>query len=609
MSDIDDIKARIDIVDLVSSYVALQKSGNTFKAVCPFHTEKTPSFIVNPERQSWRCFGACGTGGDAFSFVMRKENLDFGGALRLLAQRAGVELRRRGDDQRDSALHRITRAAARFYQDTLNSDAGGTGRAYLEARGVDRQTAEKFMLGLSTDSWDGLKSYLLMHDFTLDDAVQAGLVTQGESGNTRDFFRGRLMFPISDRRGNITGFGARALDDSTPKYINTSSTPIFNKRGTLYGLDLAMDSIRRERTVVIVEGYMDAIAAHQYGYGNVVASMGTALTEQQVSQLRSLADRFILALDPDSAGQAATLRSLESAWHVIQSTADRQRQRSQSALSQLKTVDLRIVALPQGQDPDTLIRADPAQWERLTGDALPLLDYMIPNISSGFDLNAESGRAQVVGIIWPLIRSLDDLDQDHYLSQLAGAIGVTDQALRASLGSRSPGRSWNSRSQPVTSTSASNREITESALAGAEVDALEDYAMATLVNRLELAAIFREFNTECFRKIENRQVFTKLVSCSTIDALRDSIDESLHQHLAYLADYDIVTTDLVTAEAALTEMLRRLEHRYWREMPGTILATDDPQQPPSRELEAEVTSFNARIRESEPMGTGSAKRN
>ena len=598
MSDIDDIKARTDIVDLVSTYVSLQKAGGTFKALCPFHTEKTPSFIVNPERQSWRCFGACGTGGDAFSFVMRKENLDFRGALSLLAQRAGVELRRRSDDQRDGALHRITRAAARFYQDTLNSDAGGAGRAYLEARGVDQQTAEKFMLGLSTDSWDGLKSYLLMHDFTMADAVQAGLVTQGENGNTWDFFRGRIMFPISDRRGNITGFGARALDDSTPKYINTSSTPIFDKRGTLYSLDLAMESVRRRRTVVIVEGYMDAIAAHQHGYDNVVASMGTALTEQQVSQLRSLADRFILALDPDAAGQAATLRSLESAWHVIQSTAERQRQRSQSALSQLKNVDLRIAALPQGLDPDALIREDPARWDQLISDALPLLDYMIPNISSGFDLTAESGRGQVVSIIWPLIRSLDHLDQDHYLHQLAQAIGVTVEALRASLGTRSSERGRTRHRQ--------QGEITQSALAGAGDDALEDYAMAMLVRRPELAEKFGGFSTECLRKIENRQMFTKLLSCSTMDDLRDSIDESLHQHLAHLANYDLVTTDLAKGEMALSQMLKRLEDRYWREIQETLLATDDPRQPPSRELEAEVTSVNARIRESEPMGTGAA---
>jgi DNA primase len=437
------------------------------------------------------------------------------------------------------------------------------------------------------------------------DAIQAGLVTEGDNGNTWDFFRGRLMFPISDRRGNITGFGARALDDSddsNPKYINTASTPLFDKRGTLYGLDLAMESITRQRTVVIVEGYMDAIAAHQHGYDNVVASMGTALTEQQVSQLRSLADRFILALDPDSAGQAATLRSLESAWHVIQSTAARQRQRSQSALSQHKNVDLRIVALPEGKDPDALIREDPARWDQLTSDALPLLDYMIPNISSGFDLNADSGRVQVVDIIWPLIRSLDDLDQDRYLQQLAQAIGVTIEALRASLGSRMQERGRTRYRQQA----ATPQEITKSALAGADDDALEDYAMALLVARPELAAKFESFSTECLRKIENRQVFTKLLSSSTIDDLRESVDESLHHHLGHLTSIDLVKTDPITCETALTQILKRLEHRYWREMPGTLLATDDPGQPPSREMEAEVTSANARIRETEPMGTGPA---
>lgn len=603
MSDIDNIKARIDIVDLVSTYAPLQKAGRTFKAVCPFHTEKTPSFIVNPDRQSWHCFGACSTGGDAFTFVMRKENLDFSGALNLLAQRAGVELTRQGgpnDSRRDDSLYRVNRSAANFYRQTLTHDAGVVGRTYLQTRGVDSQTSQKFGIGLSTDSWDDLKTYLLTHDIPIEDAIKAGLVTKGTNGNTWDFFRGRLMFPIADRRGNVTGFGGRALNDSAPKYINTSSTPIFEKRNTLYALHVAMDSIRQDRTVVIVEGYMDAITAHQYGHNNVVASMGTALTDQQVSQLRSLADRYILALDPDSAGQAATLRSLESAWHLIQSTAARQRRQSRSALHQSKTVDLRIAALPQGLDPDALIRENPERWDQLMSEALPMLDYIIPTVSSGFDLTADNGKIQVVDIVWPLIRSLNDLDQDHYLQQLATAIGVTIDALRASLGSRVAERGPTSQGLGP----ANRTEITRSALTGGRDDALEDFALAMMVNRPELATKSQGFSANYLRKIENRQVFTELQSCSTIDALWESIDESLHQHLSHLTEADLVTTDLAKSESALEEVLRRLERRYWLEVQETLVATDDPGQPPSMELEAEVESVNSRIRESEPMRTG-----
>ena len=318
MSVVDDIKNRLDIVETVSGYVPLQKSGRYFKAPCPFHTEKTPSFTVNPERQGWHCFGACATGGDVFSFVMRMEGLDFGDALRLLADKTGVPLTSRRDGDKNDVLHHINRVAARFYRDVLASAEGRDAGSYLEQRGVDDKTASTFELGMSPSGWEELKSHLVGLGFAERQAVEAGLLHRAEAGSPRAFFHGRLMFPIHNRRGEVAGFGARALDDSMPKYINTPSTPIFDKRSILYGLHLASEAIRDEGTGIVVEGYMDAMAAHQYDYTNVVASMGTALTDQQVSQLKSSAKTFVLALDPDAAGQEATRRGLESSWRMFE---------------------------------------------------------------------------------------------------------------------------------------------------------------------------------------------------------------------------------------------------------------------------------------------------
>ncbi len=230
MSVVEDIKARLDIVDVVSGYIPLQRAGRNFKARCPFHAEKTPSFVVNTERQSWHCFGACSTGGDAFSFVMRQEKLDFGEALRTLAQKTGVELGQRGERDRGDVLFRVNQEAARFYQETLRAQEGRVALDYLTERGVDYKTASDFQLGASPRGRDGLKSHLTSLGFEIEDAVKAGLLRRNEDGTIRDFFWGRLMFPIHDRRGRVTGFGGRSLDGSDPKYINTAATSVFDKR-------------------------------------------------------------------------------------------------------------------------------------------------------------------------------------------------------------------------------------------------------------------------------------------------------------------------------------------------------------------------------------------
>ena len=431
MSVVDDIRDKLDLVDVISGHVQLRKAGRNYKARCPFHTEKTPSFTVSPERQTWRCFGACATGGDVFNFVMRKDNVEFGEALRRLADTAGVEITSRPKEQVDleEALFRVNREAARFYNEMLKSPEGRAALKYLYDRGIDDKAIEEFQLGYSPKGRDRLRTHLSTLDANLGHAAQAGLLRSDDEGNVRDFFFGRLMVPILDRRGRVAGFGGRSLDGSNPKYINTAATPIFDKQATLYALDKAAPAIREQETAVIVEGYMDVIAAHQHGRKNVVASMGTALTERQVYLVRTLAKTFVLALDADTAGQEATLRSLEASWRAM----ERRR------FGQREEVVLRIAVMPEGRDPDDLIRKSPEQWDGIVQSAVPYMDFLIPAFARRYDLNTSQGKARAAEALMPIILSMGNaFEQDQYFGKLADTLGVTREQLQASIGKLRP---------------------------------------------------------------------------------------------------------------------------------------------------------------------------
>jgi DNA primase len=343
MSAITEVKQKLDIVELVSEYVTLQKAGRNFKGLCPFHTEKHPSFFVFPEQQSWHCFGACGTGGDIFSFIMKKEGVDFGQALRLLAQRAGITLGPReapskAEDEKKERFFQINEAATEYYHHLLSSTkAGEIGRSYLTKRKVTPETIKDFRLGFSPDAWEAIKNYLLGKGYAEKELVEAGLIIEKEEGGSYDRFRDRLLFPICDIQGRVTGFGARVLDDSLPKYINSPQTPIFDKSSSLYGIDKAKSAIRKKNLVIIVEGYMDVLIAHQHGWQNVVGSMGTSLTEKQVEGIKRLTSNITLALDADLAGEEATLRG--------------------KAILAYSNTEANVILLPQGKDPDEVIGA------------------------------------------------------------------------------------------------------------------------------------------------------------------------------------------------------------------------------------------------------------
>ena len=591
MSQVDDIKARLDIVDTVSSHVALQKAGRNYKALCPFHTEKTPSFTVNPERQTWRCFGACATGGDVFSFVMRAENLEFGEALKALAQKAGVVLQTRQRDERADAMYRANEAAARYFGEALTAPEGRHALKYLDDRGVDNPARERFGLGFSRRSADALKSHLTALGFSEEDLVRAGLLHRFEDGNTRDFFRGRLMFPIHDRQGRVAGFGARELDGSQPKYLNTPQTPLFDKRSTLYALHLAAESIRGKNAAVVVEGYMDAIAAHQHGYANVVASMGTALTERQVGLLRAMASEYVLALDPDAAGQEATLRSLESSWRAVSVQAVG---RPSQNMYRREPVSLKIAALPAERDPDLLIRESPAEWESLIENAVPWLDFYMPAVASKFDLSTGHGKGRAAEALFPLVASAgNNFDQERYFRKLAEILGVTVEALRASVGSPRPARQADRRRRPER---AEGIQASASALSGDPGASLEMYTLALLANNPELKARAATFSPDNFRKIENRQVFTGLLRYTTIDEMEESLERTLLDHVRRVREIRLETADRGAAESALTQCLNRLERQRLRDLQLDLLRADAVSEPPSRELSETISSVNSRLK-------------
>ena len=609
MSVIDDIRAKLDVVEVVESYVpSLRQSGRTWKANCPFHTERTPSFVVSPERQSWRCFGACATGGDIFGFVMRHENMEFGDALRTLAQRAGVELQPERERQETDAVESINNAAVEYYQQVLESDAGAIGREYLDGRGVSAKARDDFKLGLSPNSWDGLCQYLRIHQFKREDAIRAGLVRETDDGRPYDFFRNRLMFPISDRNGKVIGFGARALDDSNPKYINTAATEVFDKRNTLYALDKAIGEIRSDRTAVIVEGYMDAIAAHENGFRNVVASMGTALTENQVSQLRSLADDFVLALDPDAAGQEATLRSLESSWRVFRGVVSRRGASSQSVLSDWKPPSLKIAELPAGLDPDALIREDADRWRATVESAQPLLDFAIPALVKRTDLSVAGNRARIAGEIARLINELDEMDQFEYWTKLADALGVPLDTLRASMSSRSGGSGaygrGRRRRRDGDADEGAEVDVSANLLSAPAGDPVEEYALALLIRHPNLVDEARDYDPEIFSHTEIRQLFTDLTIYSTIEELKGELDPALAALFARLEGDDGPTVAMAgprTALTALRECLARIELKRLKERQEALLLTVEDDLPAWDDEGSSVGEVNRRILEIESM--------
>jgi DNA primase len=438
----DTIKERIDIVEFISAYVPLRKAGRNFVGFCPFHpNSRTPAFTVFPDTQSYHCFG-CKASGTVFDFLIQREGLDFKDALEQLAQRAGVQLKQRTEqdeqaDRQRTRLLEINAAAATFFHHLLvKSPKGELARAYVAMRQIDEPTVESFQLGYSADDWSALLSYLTdRKGFEPEEIEAAGLAIQRENGGYYDRFRGRLMFPIRSAKGEIIAFGGRALGDAEPKYLNSPQTPLFDKSRVLYGLDLGRDAIRANDAVVIVEGYVDVIIAHQHGFRNVVAPLGTALTSEHVGVVKKLARSVYLALDADAAGVKATLKGLRT----LQENLDGHEvpvPTPQGYIRWERELDavIKIIAMPDGKDPDEVIQSNPDEWRALVAGAKPAMDFYIAALTSDLDLQSGKSKAEAVARLAPLLAQIaNPVEQAHHIQQIARLIQVEEQIIRQTL--------------------------------------------------------------------------------------------------------------------------------------------------------------------------------
>ncbi|MCX6011328.1 MAG: DNA primase [Chloroflexi bacterium] len=541
MSVIDDVKQKLDIIDIIGQHITLTKSGRTFRGLCPFHGEKHPSFYVYPEQQSWHCFG-CNTGGDVFSFIMKKQGIDFGEALRELAQKAGVVIPSKfepgAESEERQKLYQLNQAAALYFQSMLQSKAGEKAQSYLTRRGFLAKTISDFQLGYSLNSWEELKKYLMDKGYTEAEMLTAGLIIESEAGKkSYDRFRDKLMFPIADARGHIIGFGGRALDDSLPKYTNSPQTPLFDKSGSLYALNLAKEAIREQGLSVIVEGYMDVITAHQNGFNNVVASMGTSVTEKQVNTLKRLTKNITLALDADAAGEEAMLRGVEF----------------ENALG----AEVKVAVLPSGKDPDDVIKEDAAAWPQLLAQALPVVDFTFNMVASGLDLATAKDKSLAVEKLLPIIAEIKDpIRQAHYLQKLSRLVQVSERYMEAALSrlkirpKRAPApKPETAYLQPLLS------------------NPIEDYCLALLLQHPELNVKDEELLPEYFESSQNREIFIARRQSAKIEELRERLDPATHENLDALLGKSLSPNKIAQK---YVEYTLRLRERYLRGLAAKI---------------------------------------
>ena len=452
MSQIDEIKSRIDIVDLIGESVKLRRTGKNYSGLCPFHNEKTPSFIVSPDRQTWHCFGQCNEGGDIFRFVMKKEGWDFKEALRALAERAGVKLEpykaeKPEEKEAHERLRGLLEEAQTFYRHHLSTPVGKFALDYVrEQRHLSDATIETFGLGYAPSAWDSALKHFTARGYTEQELLDAGLIIvhEAEPGTgtpeyrkTFDRFRNRLMIPIRDENGRMTGFGARILDPQDfPKFMNSPETPLFSKSRLLYGLDRARKPIRTANQAVIVEGYLDVIAVHQAGYENVVSPMGTALTEDQLRLLKRFSRRIVLALDPDAAGQKAILSGLEAARQSLDH-ADELRFDARGLLRHEARLqaDLRVASMPDGLDPDEIVQRDKEQWKNLIENAQPIVIHVMDQLAAGRDLEDAKVKSEIARQVLPLIEDLPNpVERDTYRQRLARFLKVDERSITGAQG-------------------------------------------------------------------------------------------------------------------------------------------------------------------------------
>ncbi len=538
---VDLIKERLDPIEVIGRYVPLKKAGRTYKGLCPFHSEKTPSFVVYPDDGHYHCFG-CGQNGDIFTLVMRLENLDFGDALRALADRAGVALETRPEaaveDRARDRIREINHTAAQYFHNLfLRSPQAQVARDFLARRGVNNQIITGWELGFSLDTWHALTSYMVERGISVPDLLAAGLIRQREQPSQAsdqaapisadavyDYFRGRVMFPIHDAKGHVTGFGARTLGDDQPKFLNSPQTLVFDKSASLYGIDHAREAIRNGGMSVIVEGYLDVLIAHQMGINNVVASLGTALTDRQLTQLKRLGKRLVLALDADAAGDEAALRGLATAREVMDRVAvPVTTWRGLIQFEYRLDADIRVLALPRGDDPDNVILRSVDEWNGLVDEALPVVDFWMRQVTSRANLTDPRQKAAAVEQVAPLIREVNDpIAQAEYVRRLAVMVHTDERLVEARI---------RAAKQPGPAPAAGNEATGKAAVR--RQPATEDYLLYHLLKRPSMSALLNGLEPADFEDVQNREVYRAMLDenphsgAALAEALRGSLDPVL----------------------------------------------------------------------------------
>ncbi len=413
---IEEIQSKSDIVEVLSRYITLKKLGRNYKTTCPFHSEKTPSFVVSPDKQIYHCFG-CGAGGNVFSFVMKYENVQFPEAVEILAEKSGVRLpkqsRSGGEDSFAEKLYGINDLACRFFQASLENKPAT--KDYLASRGINAASLKDFRIGYAPDSWEALLNFFRAKGVEPKVLERAGLVIPNDKGGHYDRFRNRAIFPIMDLRGRVLGFGARVLDASLPKYINSPETVIYSKGKNLYGLNFSKDQIKKEKFALIVEGYLDFIIPYQAGVKNIIATLGTSLTTDQIKLLKRYANTVIMVYDPDEAGETASLRNLD--------------------LFISEDVNVYIAELSEGLDPDSYIRKFGAEdfLKRVKGSK-NVFEYKLDKLKAKFDIRSTNGKTAIVAAMLPTISRINNaVFRSELVKKLAERLSVDEEAIRSEL--------------------------------------------------------------------------------------------------------------------------------------------------------------------------------
>jgi len=582
MSIIDDIKTKADIVQIVSPYVTLQQTGKNLKGLCPFHSERTPSFFISPERQTWRCFGACSDGGDIISFIMKIENKEFSETIQSLAEILGIDykLNIQTDISQNTEFFDINELAANFFSNLLESQEGIAGMAYVHERGLNTKTIKQFKLGLSPKQPTALIEYFKSIKIPTSKLIEVGLASENQKG-FRDFFSNRIMFPIQNPKNKIIGFGGRTLGNNGPKYLNTPATTIFDKKSILYGYNHIGRLLPKNLPIIIVEGYMDAISAHQYGYNNVVATLGTSITKQHLTQLKKASTKIIQALDSDQAGQSATLRSLESTYSIFQ----------EGYLGQRKEIELHIASLPPNEDPDSLIHNNSKKWDSTLNQSLPFVEFLINAIGTLFSINTPNDKAKVAEKLLPFIaHTQNSFEQERYFASLAQKLSVKEQTLKVSM---------NNLVKPKTKQKYNTLQSDRGILKQSDIRSsyyLEDYLTALFLQRPELKEQYFKLNISQFTSIENKELllFWEKSNCEITDLEISSI--ALKEHLQYIKSINLRVISKTSSLPTFQIISQRLEEQHLRNTQELLLSSNNNLEPLPAELESLIISVNQQLR-------------